>query len=258
MEKNEKLLFDNPNTISNKNNEACTELIRNNRFDELKKTSDIDDYRKKFIINMIDLFTSDDDFEDFANLASALFKVLPDYFLYVDIKYSEEYYNYVLKIKTIDDEYEILKLTDIFPRSKYFFLANNISLEDNSRKHKCQLGSHIICQLLDYLGIESNIIATYIYGFKKDIKYLHSFVEFQFKGEPFVIDSTLNAVINKKTYYKLFDVNENDIIQTISTKDLNDDQELIEMINLAGISYNEYDVFRDEIINDLSKNKHIL
>lgn len=96
----------------------------------------------------------------------------------------------------------------------------------------------------------AKIVTGYTYGYTDKSKFLHSWVEITRDNKEYVVDGTLNAVINKEGFYKLRKVN---VISEINKDDLIEDRDKYwDFIDEIGIYV--YFVFRDEIINELKKN----
>ena len=94
----------------------------------------------------------------------------------------------------------------------------------------------------------------YIYGYSDKSKFLHSWVESTINDEEYVIDGTLNAMINKDGYYLMQHAKP---ITKISDSVLKSD--IKNYVNeMQSIPLEVYYVFRDEIVNDLEKNQSIL
>ena len=45
------------------------------------------------------------------------------------------------------------------------------------------------------------MVIGFVYGYSDKSKYIHSWIELEYRGEEYVIDCTLNAMINKEGYY---------------------------------------------------------
>lgn len=88
-------------------------------------------------------------------------------------------------------------------------------------------------------------------------KYLHSIIEIESKGKKYIIDSTMNILMEKEQYIKLLNFEE---IETIINTELKEDIKngTIDILNKIRISIKAYLTFRKEIIRDLEKNRFIL
>lgn len=101
------------------------------------------------------------------------------------------------------------------------------------------------------LGVSNQIVTGYIYGYSDKSEFLHSWVETTIKDEEYVIDGTLNAMINKQGYYLMQHAKP---ITKIDDSTLKSD--LKNYVNeMQSIPLEVYYVFRDEIVNDLGKNR---
>lgn len=102
----------------------------------------------------------------------------------------------------------------------------------------------------------SNYLTTgYIYGYSDKSKFLHSWIETTINGEDYVIDATLNAMINKKGYYLIQHAKP---INKISNQTFREDLNNYQMIDNKNIPMEVYYVFRDEIISEFEKKKNEL
>lgn len=76
--------------------------------------------------------------------------------------------------------------------------------------------------------------------------------------EDVVVDFPTNSIINKKGYYSIKHINEDEILQRISRKQMLEDfKKYDDTFNDIGISVPFYLTCRDEIIKDLEKNDKI-
>ena len=121
------------------------------------------------------------------------------------------------------------------------------NIEDESRFGNCYIYAYYISV---GLPLPNNLVTGYIYGYSDKSKFLHSWIETNIKGEEFVIDATLNAVINKDGYYLMQHAKP---INKISSQTLKEDLKNYEIIDNKNIPIELYYVFRDEIIKDLEK-----
>lgn len=121
-------------------------------------------------------------------------------------------------------------------------------IESIERNGTCYDKAYKIC--LGFKG-SSNLVTGYNYGYTDKSKYLHSWVEVTIDGKEYVVDGTLNAMINKEGYYKLRKIN---LLTSIPKEQLiNDLLKYGSIIEEMGLDV--YYVFRDEIISDLDKNE---
>lgn len=101
------------------------------------------------------------------------------------------------------------------------------------------------------LGIPNNIVTGYTYGYTDKSQYLHSWIETELKGEPVVIDGTLNVIMNKEGYYKMRHI---EVLTKISNETLMSDIEKY-LSKVGKISLAVYYLFRNEIIEEFKKNE---
>lgn len=123
-------------------------------------------------------------------------------------------------------------------------------IEDDGRFGKCFDWAYYICL---NLGIPNDIVTGYVYGYTDKSKFLHSWIETTYKGEEWVIDGTINTIINKEGYYLIKNAQ---VLNRISNKTFVEDIDLY-LSKIKGIQLEVYYVFRDEIIRDLERNKDI-
>lgn len=123
-------------------------------------------------------------------------------------------------------------------------------IDTDNRIKKCYNYAYEISR---HIGIKNEIVTGYIYGYTDISKFLHSWVEINYKGQDYVIDGTLNAIVNKEGYYALRHV---EPLAKISNETLEKDiTNYLSKIGIFGLP--TYLVFRDEIINDLEKNTEL-
>lgn len=109
------------------------------------------------------------------------------------------------------------------------------------------------------LGIQGKIVTGYTHYYVPQYNCLHSWIETETEDGPVVIDSTMNAVMDKEGYYKLKHIDEKSIISEISTEDLLSDMEKYEEVieKIDKVDYKTYLTMRDEIVKSLERNKHL-
>lgn len=101
----------------------------------------------------------------------------------------------VLLIKTQKGDFEVRKLTDVYPEIK----SENFDIKTKERFGKCH---DLAVELSKKLDIKNKVATGYIAPFSKRSKSLHSWIGV---GE-YVIDATMNAVISKRAYYMIRDI----------------------------------------------------
>ena len=151
-------------------------------------------------------------------------KILKDYMLK----------GYAVNQKRLEYLEKTIKLIDI---------ANRI----DERHGECYEIAHEISL---NLGISNNIVTGYIYGYTDKSKFLHSWVETTIKGEEYVIDGTLNSLINKQGYYLMQHAKP---ITKISNQTFANDNIKNYLEKIKTFPIGVYYVFRDEIIKDFKK-----
>lgn len=173
-----------------------------------------------------------------------------------------DYDNYILSVK-IENNPELklpevivetkkgvisaIKFSDFFPEIK----KETPYIESEERYGKCFTFAYHICK---NLSIENNLTTGYVYGYSDKSPFLHSWVETIINGEEYVIDGTLNAIINKEGYYRMMHAKP---ITKINKKTLEDDLKKYPIIDNENIELVVYYVFRNEIIQNLEKNNEI-
>lgn len=104
------------------------------------------------------------------------------------------------------------------------------------------------------MGID--VVTGYTSHYTNPNKYLHSWNEIKVNDEEYVIDSTLNVVMNKNGYYLINHTGESQIVSRIKMEDIiKDNMKYGEL--LKEIDSKTYLTSRDETIRDLGKNKHL-
>lgn len=173
-------------------------------------------------------------------------KIVKDYVLAVSVETNAEFNLPQVVIKTTDGTIRVIKFSSIVPKVKELFPF----IENNHRFGKCFDFAYNISL---YLGLPNEIVTGYIYWYSDKSKFLHSWVETKINSEEYVIDGTLNAMINKDGYYLMQHA---EPITRISDLTLKSDLEnYLEIVQ--SIPFEVYYVFRNEIIKDAEKNKEI-
>lgn len=173
-------------------------------------------------------------------------KALKNYVISVNIETNSKRNIPELIIKTTKGKIRVFQFSTIAPTIKDLFPF----IENNQRFGKCYDFAYKISL---NLNLPNKIVTGYIYGYSDKSKFLHSWVEITIKGKEYVIDGTLNAMINKEGYYLMQHAKP---ITTISNVTLKNDVENY-MKKIQSIPLEVYYVFRNEIIKDLEKNQKI-
>lgn len=165
--------------------------------------------------------------------------------------YIKDVYYYFLKSTKFDKETKEYIFIDTKRGYNFNFslLSDNIDnkyyrrvLCSKEKFHKCHSGSMQIIKKMDNAYLCTGYIDNY------GINTLHTIIE---TDENYVIDYTLNLIIQSKIYKELTNFRE---IQRIKKEDYLNDLKVID----TNTSSKFYLTFRDEIINDLNKNKKVL
>ena len=121
-------------------------------------------------------------------------------------------------IKTKSGTFKANKLTKVFP-----VLAEKTDYLETSQRHQ---NCHVDCiSLLKNLEDKCKIATGYVTDSGKFAKYLHSWIELDIHGEPFVIDTTRNLLMRKRGYYMVHNID--GAVYKISKKTfLKDEQKL--------------------------------
>ena len=122
--------------------------------------------------------------------------------------------------------------------------------EDNDlgtweRQGKCHAKSKEISLRLTF---PNEVVTGYFHSMSDKARFLHSWVEFSQNGKDYVIDYTMNIVMNKRGYYFIRHIEE---LCRISDTDILSDLELFSQ--LKGLNIKEYMVYRHEIAKELKE-----
>ena len=173
-------------------------------------------------------------------------KRLKNYIIDVSIKTNDKFNLLEVIIETTDGVIKVIQFSSFAPRIKEIFPF----IENNQRFGKCFDFAYNISL---NLGLPNEIVTGYIYGYSDKSKFLHSWIETTIKGEDYVIDGTLNAMINKQGYYMMQHAKPiTKISDAVLKSDITNYMEKIQSFPLE-----VYYIFRNEIINDLQKNQEI-
>ena len=121
-----------------------------------------------------------------------------------------------------------------------------------SRGDKCVLYSSDIC-----FNIKGSKIVTILCDnpfFKEKPKYLHTFVTCFYNDVEYVIDATINLIMEKEEYLKIFD---GKIISEVEREDMVTDIKFLQSLELKEneISMQEYLCFKDDVMEGANKYK---
>lgn len=176
-------------------------------------------------------------------------------------------------IDTIDDftlrkpnllrkrKYKIINEQDyyIHQNIKFYILAKMLKemrrkLYTSRRYHKCCQLSFEVASRLNECNIVTALCTNPFNKIKQ--KFLHTFVIYIKEGEEYVIDATLNAIIKKEIYFRLY---QPQIISTIPKSTIKEDFNIIKETKISDITATEYLCFKEPIMNvvkKLTKNKN--
>ena len=174
-------------------------------------------------------------------------KEIKDYVIDVKIESNEKFNVPEVIIETTDGIIRAIQFSAFRPKVKE--IISNI--EDETRYGNCYKFAFYISVGIPF---ENYLTTGYIYGYSDKAKYLHSWVEVNIDGEDYVIDATLNAMVNKEGYYLIENAKP---INKISKQTLINDLDNYKIIDNENIPVEVYYVFRNEIIEELNKNKDI-
>ena len=120
-----------------------------------------------------------------------------------------------------------------------------------TRLHRChRLGVYAAHILDEFLNIKNQMVTGYTCFATEKSRYMHTWNEFKLGEKEYVLDSTLNVIMNKDGYYLLRHINE--ILDRIDSKNVIEDFEKYgEQITKYGIK--AYATARDLLIKDFEK-----
>ena len=207
------------------------------------KTLDIDNFNIMYCINQFtDDNNSSEEKEEFIKSLSDL----KDYITKVEIVNNEKLKLPQVFIETTEGIIKASQFSSINPKIKEVIPV----IDTSARLGKCFELAYLICL---NLGVPNDIVTGYTYGYTDKSQFLHSWIETELKGEPVVIDGTLNAIMNKEGYYQIRHV---EGLTRISNKTLLEDiSNYMEKIGKFPIDV--YYLFRNEIIKDFQNNQVI-
>ena len=155
-----------------------------------------------------------------------------------EIKYNEEKDMDEVILETISGTMRMFTFSDLSDQ----VLEELPELVTNEREGQCYRLTYNINR---HLGLPHEMVTGYVYGYTDISKFLHSWIELTYKGEEYVIDGTMDALIDKKTYYTLKKCQP---ITRISDETFQSDLDN-HMDLLNGVNIEVYLIYRDEIIS---------
>ena len=130
-------------------------------------------------------------------------------------------------------------------------VVKSIKKRNNNCHYLSVKGTELFSQKLN---IKSNVVTGYPKYYVPDNRYLHSWIEMKVDGKFYALDFTKNIIIDRKSYYRLLHIDNNEICSVISSDNIIEDKknygEFIKILDLK-----TYLTSRDELIKDLSKNR---
>lgn len=243
------LLFGEPFTKSQEIDDTFVKLANEKGLKEainyLKQmgatTLDIDNFDIMYCINQ---FTDDNNSPEKKESFIKSISDLKEYVKKVQIVNNDKLNLPQVIIETIEGTIKATQFSSINPNIKEVIPC----IDTSERLGKCYYLAYMICL---NLGIPNNIVTGYTYGYTDKSQYLHSWIETELKGEPVVIDGTLNVIMNKEGYYKMRHI---EVLTKISNETLMSDIEKY-LSKVGKISLDVYYLFRDEIIEEFKKNE---
>lgn len=171
---------------------------------------------------------------------------LGDYILDIKVEKNEKFNLPEIKIETTKGIIQAIQFSSVAPEVKNLFPF----IESDKRFGNCYDFAYNISL---NLGVPNQIVTGYIYGYSDKSKFLHSWVESTINDEEYVIDGTLNAMINKDGYYLMQHAKPiTKISDSVLKSDIKNHLDVMQTVPLE-----VYYVFRDEIVNDLKRNSKI-
>ena len=168
---------------------------------------------------------------------------LGDYILDIKVEKNEKFNLPEVKIETTKGIIQAIQFSSVAPEVKNLFPF----IESDKRFGNCYDFAYNISL---NLGVPNQIVTGYIYGYSDKSKFLHSWVESTINDEEYVIDGTLNAMINKDGYYLMQHAKPiTKISDSVLKSDIKNHLDVMQTIPLE-----VYYVFRNEIVNDLKRN----
>lgn len=168
---------------------------------------------------------------------------LGDYILDIKVEKNEKFNLPEVKIETTKGIIQAIQFSSVAPEVKNLFPF----IESDKRFGNCYDFAYNISL---NLGVPNQIVTGYIYGYSDKSKFLHSWVESTINDEEYVIDGTLNAMINKDGYYLIQHAKPiTKISDSVLKSDIKNHLDVMQTMPME-----VYYVFRNEIVNDLERN----
>lgn len=171
---------------------------------------------------------------------------LGDYILDIKVEKNEKFNLPEIKIETTKGIIQAIQFSSVAPEVKNLFPF----IESDKKFGNCYDFAYNISL---NLGVPNQIVTGYIYGYSDKSKFLHSWVESTINDEEYVIDCTLNAMINKDGYYLMQHAKPiTKISDSVLKSDIKNHLDVMQTMPME-----VYYVFRNEIVNDLKRNSKI-
>lgn len=167
--------------------------------------------------------------------------------LYTSHNLSIEYTNSILEIQTNEGNIKVRKLTDLIPGLS----DADPDIETDERQGQCHFKS---IELSNIIENPHNVVTGFVHGTSDFSKFLHTWIEIFLNGNWYVFDYTLNACINKDGYYF---IKHAEPLSVISKENIAREYPLLCGDDSTKFNVKEYLLFRDEIIRDLDRNRHL-
>jgi len=205
------------------------------------KTLDIDNYEIMYTIN--EFTKNKNECSQMEIFINNLLKN-KNYINSVDIEMNKEFNLPELVIQTVKGEVRALQFSSLCEGIKQTIPY----IETNERKGRCFNTAFYISLAL---GLNNEIVTGHIYGYTDISRFLHSWVEFNYQGKDYVVDGTLNAMINKEGYYL---IRKAEPITFIPYLTLREDVLKYSSINKM-LPLPDYYINRENVISDFDKEK---
>lgn len=136
------------------------------------------------------------------------------------------------------------------------WLKFNEDIKSLRRVGQCH---HKSLELADDMRYELNMSPDIVTGMASSLadksKVLHTWLEVKIQGKPYVLDYTMNALIDKEAYYKIKHVDENETCKIAYGDYLYDKPVIRPYLENKELKYKQYLFYRDEVMDILKKEK---
>lgn len=142
---------------------------------------------------LIDNYTLDESTLDFEHYREMILR--SKYIVDIEFKDNPKQIVFQTKIGT----FKVSKLSDVFPIFRKY--SDIVTRERHSRCHNDSIA------VSKFIEDDNKVATGYNYTFGEGRKFLHSWVEVQIDGRPFVIDTTRNLLMPRKGFYYIRNIN---------------------------------------------------